>query len=456
MTLRASPSVRWKAPRASTWRWIAALQFALIATSALAFALALTPEPHSDWLYYWDAARDIHRYQRGGAGLAVLALLRWFELSPVAASLVLNVPSAATLLWVAYAADRSAWKLPAQFVAAYLWMISPFYGIVQLDLVATAMLAMACWFLLIQQPCRVMSVRVLLALILGCAAVSTKPQLALVLWSMILVLSAVRLLSRWQWPRRMDLFIGVMLVASLMGFAVDYMLRKAVDQGESMRTSSAVTLYGGFLVSTTGPGCGYWSVAAAEAAKADLHKPIHTAIYKRLSRRPVSHWFGVLACKAPQIGLPPPYALYWALESPSVREAISRSSDRGHWERLYRHARMFESVVYRGLGLLIVVAVWAAAWKMRRDAPEWALLAPSWILSFWAVHAVFEIQGRYFLPMFLLAPILLALALLHAKPELKLPARPARARQRGWSDGESMRDQMLFYRLKSALCGRSA
>ena len=49
---------------------------------------------------------------------------------------------------------------------------------------------------------------------------------------------------------------------------------------------------------------------------------------------------------------------------------------------------------------------------MRTPSLE-GLLPMMWVLAFWAVHAVFEIQGRYFLGMLLVAPLLCGLA--HAR-----------------------------------------
>lgn len=36
------------------------------------------------------------------------------------------------------------------------------------------------------------------------------------------------------------------------------------------------------------------------------------------------------------------------------------------------------------------------------------MLPALWLLGFWSVHTVFEIQGRYFLGLFVLAPLLCA------------------------------------------------
>jgi hypothetical protein len=59
------------------------------------------------------------------------------------------------------------------------------------------------------------------------------------------------------------------------------------------------------------------------------------------------------------------------------------------------------------------LAAWAA-WRAVRRSPL-ALLPVLWVLAFWCVHVVFEVQGRYFASMLLLAPVITALALGRAR-----------------------------------------
>jgi hypothetical protein len=324
----------------------------------------------------------------------------------VASGLLLNLPSMVVLLWVAYRVDQSSGKGYAQLIFGYLWLISPFYGIVQLDLVAAALLALAVWLTL--RP-KILRLSIALgAVLLVAASVSTKPQLALVLWVLCGLLLAVRL-WRWRvWIRPIDFFLLVLLTGSLIGFASDYAIRTLAGRSDSMRTTSAVTLYSGLLVSGTERGCGYWSVQAGEAAKADMDRPLIDAVVSRITTQPASHWLQVIACKTPQIVLPPPYALYWLVESPNVMERLHTSTQREYWQHIYVLARAVERLAYAGLAFAILVAVLVTGVKGWRRYSPFAILAPAWVLAFWLVHAVFEIQGRYFLPMFTLAPILCA------------------------------------------------
>ena len=203
----------------------------------------------------------------------------------------------------------------------------------------------------------------------------------------------------------------VLLAGSLAGFALDFGLRVVSGKTASMRTSSAVTLYGGLLVSGTGQGCGYWSVEAANAAKADTGKALGTAIVDRLQGRPLSHWAGVVACKMPPVVLPPPYALYWLVEAPNVRASIDRRADRERIQADYLRVLIVERIAYGGLTLAILAATVLVPRPLRPRRKPLLWLAPAWVLAFWAVHSVFEIQGRYFLPMLLLAPLLAALSI---------------------------------------------
>ena len=414
------------APGPGAWRMIACLQYAAIAAAAIALASMLDPQPHSDWRYYWNAAGGLAGYRRGGLGLLPLALFRASGLGPVAAALCVNLACGAALLWIAYRVDRLAWKPFAQLVAGYLFLIAPFFGIVQLDLFAATLLAVA-FGLAVVAPQR--RGTVVAAILLAAAAVATKPQLALVLWAFS---GMLLLLLRWplrrRWPRSCDVAVVAMLVASFVGFAGDYAARIASGERASMRTSSAVTLYGGLLVSGTGIGCGYWSPEAARAARDDMRKPLAAAVGERLASRPVGHWFGVVRCKLPEILAPGPYALYWLVESPSVRAQLQARPDRAALERLYARALALERIAYRVLTFSILGAVLLTALGLwRTGRPLRALCPPLWVIAFWGVHAVFEIQGRYFLPMFLLAPLLCAMMLGSARGSTPVPVQVAGA-----------------------------
>jgi hypothetical protein len=281
--------------------------------------------------------------------------------------------------------------------------------VVQLDLLAAAMLGAACCLVLQTTGAK----RVLemgLAIAMTAVAVSTKPQYALTLWMLLglLVLACLLLDKR---SEGMKALLLVLLAGSMLGFGIDNGLRSFSGRTQAIRTNSAVTLYGGLLVSRI-EGCGYWSVEAAEAAKADLHKPLAIAVRDRLMAKPLSHWISIIRCKLPQIVRPPPYALYWLVESPNIRARIEADPYRDEIEARYRRALDLERRVYGYLTVLILLAcITSSVLAWRRGERVLALLPSLWIVSFWMVHLVFEIQGRYFLGMFLIAPMLCALVL---------------------------------------------
>ncbi|KAF1724690.1 hypothetical protein CSC78_11445 [Pseudoxanthomonas japonensis] len=401
-------------PRAPRYRWawltLAGMQALLLAGVGVALAAWWWPEPHSDWAYYWQAAGRPEVYERGGLGLWLLALPKALGLSPVASSLSINIPSALWLLFLAYRLDGGRWKILAQLVALYLLLITPFAGIVQLDLVAAAALGTAFWLLADAGLKLSSGWRIGLAVACIVFAVSTKPQYALVMWA-LLVLSVP-----FAWWLRRSLSPGyqrvllALLVGSVLGFAVDMGMRVSSGRTEQIRTSSAVTLYGGLLVSSDqrSQGCGYWSVEAAQAAKDDLHKPLSEAVIDRLQARPVEHWVSVVRCKAPEILSPPPYALYWLIESPNVRTAIDARPDHEQINATYHQALRVERKVYGWARALIIIAsIWTAFVLLRKRNPLGALPL-LWLVGFWSVHVVFEVQGRYFLGLFVLAPVLCA------------------------------------------------
>ena len=364
------------------------------------------PEPHSDWAYYWQAAGDLSLYRRGGLDLWLLSIPKAVGLSPVASALALNLPSVIVVFLVAWAAGRGL-RWPAGLAIVYLGLLTPYFGIVQLDLIAAAQIAGAFWLWFRGgRPAWTLAVALLIM------AVSTKPQYALTLWAML----GLMLPFAWFRDRGKVLSLTAMLaVGSVSGFAVDIGLRHASGNAEAIRTTSAVTLYGGLLVSGTGEGCGAWSVEAGEAAKADLGRPLATVVVERLRSQSASHWWAIMRCKLPDIVVPYPYAVYWLVESPNIRARIDAAPDRNRLQAQYVRALRVERQVHGVLvalilGSVLAVSVWLA-WRR-----EWSLAAvpAAWVLSFWGVHLVFEIQGRYFLGLLLLAPIISAFVLRHA------------------------------------------
>jgi len=392
------------------WMTLAGAQALLLVVGGIGLAAWWWPEPHSDWLYYWQAAGQPDAYVRGGLGLWILALPKALGLSPVASALSINIPSALWLLFLAYRLDTGRWRILAQLVALYLLLIAPFAGIVQLDLVAATHLGTAFWLLADARLPPSWKWRFGLAVACIAVAVSTKPQYALVLWTLLILSVPVALLLRSRLSPGFHRFVLALLVGSVCGFAVDMAMRVSSGRTKEIRTSSAVTLYGGLLVSSDqrAKGCGYWSVEAARAAKDDLHKPLSQAVVDRLQAKPMAHWVAVVRCKAPEILSPPPYALYWLIESPNVRARIDASPDRERLDAGYHRALKVERKAYGWVrGLVILACAWTAFGLLRWRNPLGALPV-LWLVGFWSVHVVFEVQGRYFLGLFVLAPLLCA------------------------------------------------
>lgn len=394
----------------NAWVAVAGVEALLLVVVGVGLATWWWPEPHSDWLYYWRAAGHPDLYVRGGLSLWILALPKALGLSPVVSALSINIPAALWLLFLAYRLDTGRWRLLAQLVALYLLLIAPFAGIVQLDLAAAAQLGTAFW--LLADPRLALSRGWRFGLAVACIvfAVSTKPQYALVLWALLALAVPVGLLLRRASFPNFHRFLLALLAGSVLGFAVDMAMRVSSGRTEEIRTSSAVTLYGGLLVSSDqrSRGCGYWSVEAAQAAKDDLHKSLSEAVIDRLQEKPVGHWASVVRCKMPEILSPPPYALYWLIESPNIRARIDARPDREQVNAGYHRALAVERKAYGwARGLVILACAWTAFVLLRRKNPLGALPL-LWLVGFWSVHVVFEVQGRYFLGLFVLAPILCA------------------------------------------------
>lgn len=281
------------------WRGWAVLQLLAIAMLGAWFALRWGPQPDSDWLLYWRSAGDAAAYERGGVGLWLLALAKATGASPQVAALMLNLPAALGLGALVWHVDPTHTRMLAHLAAVYLLLITPYLGIVQLDLLATAAMAGA-WWCLLRVPAGP-GWRQACAVLLLAVAVSTRPQFALVLWALLLLLVPVLAVLRGGARQAGVLVCAVLLAGSVLGFATDMGLRHISGRTEQIRTSSAVTLYAGLLVSadTRGERCGGWTPGAARAAAHDLHLPLLQAVRHRLSAAPPDHWWRVLVCKAP-------------------------------------------------------------------------------------------------------------------------------------------------------------
>lgn len=378
----------------------------------IGMALWLQPAPHSDWDYYWSAAGSYSAYERGGAGLWLLAIPKLLGLSPAVSALWLNLPSAVLILWISWRADRRGAQGLWLASAAYLALLAPYFGLVQLDLLATTLLALGLWLGATARSRSRPNLSFGGGLLLVAAAVSTRPQFALTLWTMLALLVVPWLLWRKRETPAMAGLLIVLCAGSLLGFAVDNALRGMGGRGDSMRTSSAVTLYAGLLSSTDETGrCGRWSLDATLAARADLGKPLIQAVGERLSARPASHWMSVLGCKFSAIVLTEPYALAWLGNAPNVRAAMDSAPNRDMVQERYFRALRIERSLYGLVSLAILIMSLATSVVLLKRQRTVALLPVAWILSFWLVHLVFEIQGRYFLAMYLLAPLVCMLAL---------------------------------------------
>jgi len=376
---------------------------------AALWAYVLRPMPFSDWAYYWQVAQGVVSYERGGVMVFVLRFLQVLGLAPFQAALVMNVIAAIAILSVAWRWSGRRCGLALMLVAAYLLAITPYFSVVQFDLPATSMLVVGLGCLVLAAGERRSVASTGLALLLVALAVSSRPQflLVLVVFAGLLVPASLPL-RRLASPAGSLRVPVVLLLGAMSGFSIDSALRAGAGRADAVRTTSAVTLYAGLLSSgTTRPGCGHWSPLATYDARADAARPLPVAIQRRLALRPTAYWLAVVGCKAPSIGLPSSFALSWSLGGPLASDgdpSLQHRLKSGAWpEALFR----IEGWTYRALVVLIYLH--AATMVVRHlGRRRWfpVILPVAWLASYWIVHAVFEIQGRYFLSLFLLLPLL--------------------------------------------------
>lgn len=391
---------------------------ALLVLVAVASALVIQPLPFSDWTYYWEAARGTVGYERGGVLVYALRGLQLLQLPPYATALILNLTAASILLGVASRAERTRTGVATWLVYLYLLVIAPYYAVVQFDLAATALLCagLAC----LADAGRETRAKVGMAVVLVACAVSSRPQFLLVILVFGGLVVCGTLLARGVrgMPSRYAAFAACVLMAgALAGFALDSALRVDAGRSEAVRTTSGVTLYAGLLSSgTTAPQCGQWSMQATRDARRDANRPLVEAVRARIKAKPPAHWLEVVACKAPSIALPDAYALSWSLGAPNVRGRLEEGGQSSPLRRATPYLYRLEQLLY--LAVILLVYAYAAASIARCGARrQWtaALLPVGWLAAYWLVHAVFEIQPRYFLSLFLTLPIVVALLTRPAK-----------------------------------------
>ncbi len=366
---------------------------------ACAFGMWFQPQPVSDWLYYWQAAQDLSLYQRGGAGLLALAGLAASGMTPWVCAVLINLIAACALLWLVR--DSSGHSLQPHTVALYMLLITPFFAVVQLDLLAATALAWGIW--LLASVSSISRRKLVIGMLLVVAAVSTRPQLFLLLLAWIGLL--------WLLPgcrRAVNTPLVVALLCAMgLGFAADLAARSVAGHGHAVRTSSAVTLYAGLLMAEPNGHCGHWTERARDAAHEDIDRPLMQAVWQRVTDRGWQHWRAVFACKLPQIVLPKPFALDWAAGS-GTSSVVALAPD------LPLRWRQIEAWTYLALTLTIYLVTLLPRTRAALTSRHWRWPF-AWLLAFMVVHGVFEIQGRYFLPLLLLLPVwqLLGLRLDH-------------------------------------------
>ncbi len=379
----------------------------LLVALSTASAFAIRPLPFSDWLYYWEVARGAVRYERGGVLVFVLRLLQALSLQPYTAALAMNLASAFAILALAYRGNTKRIGIAPILVLAYLLAITPYYSVIQFDLPATALLCGGLFLLAADASGKRRVWFVVASVALVSSAVSSRPQffLLLLVFGTLLVLAAA-LVSPFRGvaSNRIVVSAVLLIMAAILGFALDSALRAGAGRADAIRTTSGVTLYAGLLSSeTSGPNCGHWSVQATRDAREDAELPLVQAVSQRLKERTLRHWLEVVRCKAPSIVLPRGYALSWSMGAPNVVERMNASHDFERVNVLSSRLYRIEHLVY--WALLTVIYVFTLVVVMRRISNrQWmaALLPVLWISSYWFVHVIFEIQARYFLSLFLL------------------------------------------------------
>lgn len=156
---------------------------AAVVLCGIAVGWWFAPEPQSDWAYYWAAAGDLSRYERGGVGLWLLGGVKAIGWSPAVSALVLNVPAVLCMAWLMRRIDgKSVRRFLGVLVLGYLLLLSPYLSIVQLDLIAAAFMALGFFFVAAPPRGWPKACSLGLAFVCVASAVSTKPQYALIAW----------------------------------------------------------------------------------------------------------------------------------------------------------------------------------------------------------------------------------------------------------------------------------
>jgi len=379
---------------------------ALVAWTVIAscFAAIYMPTPSGDWAYYWKLATDLGDYRRGGLSVFLLTPFKLLGLQPWMVALPINVGIAWTFVLLCSKVDDTPGKVPTLLAMLYLYTLVPFAGIVQVDMIA-ALWALAA--LLLGASAVQSAGRWRVGLAIGCLAMaaSTRSQYALVLMVMALALFPFILFGSQRQQVLIRTAVLIIGLGGMLGLVLDTGMRSGTGNGGTFRTGVGVVIYSGLLVTpSSGPWCGGWTPEAKLASELDDGLPFIEAMSNRVSARSFDEFMETIGCKTGRILGYEPFAWYWLQNGRGARRDDELGEAR--WQWLDRWAPAYDRyfAVVRSLGWACLACF--VLLSVHRRHLLGIVLPLAWIFSYWAVHAVFEVQGRYFLGMAWLAPVL--------------------------------------------------
>ena len=374
-------------------------------------AILYPPKPGGDWAYYWDLATNPGMYRRGGLSVFLFSPFKLIGFPPWLAALAINVSIGWLFILALARIGDSRGMLATILAVLYLYTLAPFAGIVQLDMMAAlwALVALLIAVSAIQKGSRI---RYCLSIACLAMAASTRTQYALVLIVMASLVVPFALGCRRAKRRRLLAVTAALMLGGGAGLALDSTLRAVAGNAEDFRDGVGVVIYTGLLTTAdSGPWCGGWTPAALQAAKEDKALDFTDAMRMRLKARPLGEYGNVISCKSGRIFFFEPFALYW-LQSSRMEQQGGGASEAA-WQRLERWQPAYDRFFSVVRGALWVYLIGFVAFSIARRNLLGAVLPAVWIIAYWCVHSVLEVQGRYFLGMAWLIPGLCLIAYRH-------------------------------------------
>ena len=398
----------------SILHWTIGLIFLLL---FLICVVKTQPNQISDFLYYWDAAKDFHLYNRSGILLLLYAPFHWFHIPSFTAAFIIN-----GLSWISIVSALAISGMHSSYKRSYY--------VAQQLLLSSLLLPLGIWFIgmfpLVNSDIphlafMLVSMRMIIHFIytgtyfsasvggiILTLGLSIRAQALPIVLGLIAIFILYALLHYKKMHRRIIGLILLLCVSVVGARTVHTVFAAQSTMQRDITLMERITLYTDILHSD----CGWWSKEASTAAQEDLSKPFTQAIRERLSLLSPEIVEQRLLCKLNNIKNFNGFGTYWLRATLAETGKLSTISIPIEYFTKLQSIEENVSSIYKYLFLLII-------FFPSRKKPHYWYIAMSIFLLYFLQHLLLEIQPRYYIVPLVLPTMLRLFSF--ATPELLQP-----------------------------------